>query len=119
MKRIDWKIVGLTLLAILIALAIAGCSTVPAGQPSLNVQHEIVYVDRPVAAVKASDIPAPPCKSAATPQETLARCLGARPADARQALDLSTAKILELIAYADIADPLLQSAAQAPAGGVK
>jgi hypothetical protein len=92
-------------------LMLGACATTDAGKVSLNVQHEIVYVDRPVAAVKASDVPVPPCRSKPTPQETLAACLGRRPTDARQALDLATARLLELIGYADIADPLLQSAA--------
>ncbi len=96
---------------ILAALALAACATPKA---SLNVEHQIVYVDRPVAAVKASDVPAPPCKSAGTPRETLASCLGARPADARSALDQAIAKILELIGYVDVADPLLRSAAKQP-----
>jgi hypothetical protein len=91
-----------------------GCVTTDKGAPSLNVSHEIVYVDRPVAAVKASDVPAPPCKSKPTPQETLAACLGSRPADARSALDLITAKLLELIGYVDVADPLLRSASTPP-----
>jgi hypothetical protein len=91
-----------------------GCVTTDKGAPSLNIQHEIVYVDRPVAAVKAGDVPIPPCKSKPTPQETLTACLGTRPADARQALDLATARLLEMIGYADVADPLLQSAAATP-----
>jgi len=99
-----------------ILLCLAGCATGQAGKASLNVQHEIVYVDRPVAAVKASDIPVPPCRSQATPGATLAACLGKRPADARQALDLVAARLLELIGYADIADPLLHSAAAPPEG---
>jgi hypothetical protein len=97
-----------------ILLCLGGCATEQAGRASLNVRHEIVYVDRPVAAVKAADIPVPPCRSRDTPQATLAACLGTRPADARQALDLATARLLELIGYADIADPLLHSAAAPP-----
>ena len=95
-------------------LCVGGCATGQAGGPSLNVRHEIVYVDRPVAAVKASDIPVPPCRSQGTPAATLAACLGKRPADARQALDLATARLLDLIGYADVADPLLHSAAAPP-----
>ena len=115
MTRINWKAVGLILSCIILALAVAGCSTVPA-RPSLNVDHQIVYVDRPVAAVKAADVPPPPCKSKPTPAATLAACLGPRPADARSALDQALAKILELVGYVDIADPLLQSAAAPETG---
>lgn len=97
-----------------ILLSVGGCAAGQASGASLNVQHEIVYIDRPVAAVKASDIPVPPCRSKARARETLSACLGARPADARQALDLATARLLELIGYADIADPLLHSAAAPP-----
>lgn len=104
----------LTLALSPILLNLGGCATTGSGEPSLNVRHEIVYVDRPVAAVKASDIPVPPCRSKGTPAATLAACLGKRPADARQALDLATARLLELIGYADIADPLLHSAAAVP-----
>jgi hypothetical protein len=100
-------------IAILAVLALASCATGPK-RPSLNVEHQIVYVDRPVAAVKAADVPVPPCKSAATPKETLAKCLGPRPADARQALDQALALLLATIGYIDIADPLLQSAAKQP-----
>ncbi len=104
-------------IALIAVLALAGCST--PGAPSLNVDHQVVYVDRPVAAVKAADVPQPPCKSAATPQATLAKCLGPRPADARSALDQALALILTLIGYVDIADPLLQSAAAPPVSSSK
>jgi hypothetical protein len=100
---------------LLLPMLLCGCASTGAGRASLNVRHEIVYVDRPVAAVKASDIPVPPCRSQGSPAATLAACLGTRPADARQALDLATARLLELIGYADIADPLLHSAAAPPA----
>jgi hypothetical protein len=99
-------------IALIALLALAGCATPTA--PTLNVDHQIVYLDRPVAAVKAADVPKPPCKSEATPQLTLAKCLGPRPADARSALDQAVAMVLTLIGYVDIADPLLQSAATPP-----
>jgi hypothetical protein len=64
--------------------------------------------------VKKEDVPTPPCTAKATPKETLAACLGDRPADARSALDIALAKILELIGYVDRAAPLLKSATTEP-----
>lgn len=62
------------------ALALAGCSH---SEPAVRV--ETIRVNVPVACVDRADIPAKPAP------------LGARPADARSALDLALAKLVELM----------------------
>lgn len=57
-------------------------------------------VDRPVACVKAADVPAQPA------------ALPPRPADARQALDLALGKLIEWAGYGEKADALLKGCAK-------
>ena len=78
----------------------ASCATMP--DQALNVQTQQVLVDRPVACVRAADIPTPPA------------ALPARPADARAALDLAIAKVLAWQGYGEKADPLLRNCAVVP-----
>ena len=76
------------------------CAAPHAAVPSLNVQTQTVYVDRPVPCVQAADVPAPPA------------ALPPRPADARAALDIALAKVIEWTGYGEKADPLLRSCAK-------
>lgn len=64
----------------LAALALAGCST-----PDPGIRVETVRVNVPVACVDRADLPAVPDR------------LAARPSDARAALDLAVAKLVELL----------------------
>lgn len=68
----------------------------------LNVQHEPVYLDRPVACVPAGNIPTKP------------GALPPRPRDARQGEAVAVAKVREWEGYGDHADPLLQACAKQP-----
>ena len=78
-------------------IALAACAAPHAAAPSLNVQTQTVYIDRPVLCVKAADVPPPPA------------ALPPRPADARAALDLALAKVIEWSGYGEKADPLLRA----------
>lgn len=71
---------GIRLIVILAALAVAGC-----GRTVEAVRVETVRVNVPVACVDPADVPARPAP------------LGARPADARAALDIALAKLVELL----------------------
>lgn len=79
-------------------LALAACATT--GHPSLNVQTQTVYLDRPVPCVKASDVPARP------------QTLPPRPSDARAALDMALAFVIAWQRYGDKVDPLLKACAK-------
>lgn len=99
--------------ALILALALSACATT--SRPSLNVQRQTVVVDHPVACLKPEDLPKLPCAWSTSRDDTLRQCLGPRPADARQALDLALAKLLEWIDYASVADPMLKGCATVPA----
>lgn len=67
-------------IAVLAALALAGCAH---NEPAVRV--ETVKVNVPVACVSPVDVPAKPAP------------LSPRPADARAALDIAVAKLVELL----------------------
>lgn len=91
------RLLAIPLLAIMLP---GGC--VQGDDAHLNVVHDPVYIDRPVACVPAAKIPAPPAK------------LGKRPDDTRAAALLAFSKVNEWEGYGEHADPLLKACAKAP-----
>lgn len=81
---------------ILIALALAGCSTKP---PAVEVRTVEVPVIRVEQCVARKDIPTKP------------GALPKRPKGISAALDIAVAKVLELQTYADKADALIRGCA--------
>lgn len=71
-----------------------------ASKPAIEVRTVRVEVPVPVACVAIADVPERPGP------------LPPRPEDARQALDLAMAKILEYFGYADKADAVLRGCAE-------
>jgi hypothetical protein len=81
-------------------LALCACG---ADDAHLNVQHDPVYIDHPVACVKPADVPTKPA------------ALPPRPADARQGEAIAVSKVREWEGYGDHADPLLRACTADPA----
>ncbi len=71
-----------------------------ASKPAIEVRTVRVEVPVPVACVAAADVPERPGP------------LPPRPEDARQALDLAVAKVLEWIGYGEKADAVLRGCAE-------
>ena len=91
------RVLAIPFLAVMLQ---GGC--VAGDDAALNVQHDPVYIDRPVACVKAEDVPVKP------------GALPARPSDARQGEAIALSKVREWEGYGDHAGPLLQACAKKP-----